>query len=56
MDIGGGGFMTDDKMYFVFTTRFVAPSKVCTCISIHTMMNYMDTGEAMVTSNKMDIF
>ena len=33
--------------------KSVVPLGGCTCISFHAMMHYVDTGEAVVTSNKM---
>ena len=40
------------KLISLDTNRLVVLPEVSTCISIHAMMHHMDTGEAVVTSNK----
>ena len=35
------------------TTRSIPPSRGCTSIHIWSMMHYMDTGEVVVTRNRM---
>ena len=51
-----GEFLVDIKMHLFGIRRTVLGPAVCLCIRIGAMMHLVHTGEAMVTSQKIDIF
>ena len=48
--------LINDKTYLFVIKRTVVVPGVCLCIRIRSMMHYVHTGEAVVTSIKLDIF
>ena len=52
----GENFCTATKHIIFVIRRTVLVPGVCLCIHIYAMMYHMDTGEAVVTSQKIDNF
>ena len=52
----GENFLVDIKMHLFVIRRSVLGPGVCLCIRIRPMMHHVHAGEAVVTSQKNDIF